>query len=55
VQVPSASATPGDPRGGAAYNLYRVEPRDGGWSCEMESRGFTPDGKLTTRGKKRLF
>jgi len=55
VQVPSASAAPGDPRGGAAYNLYRVEERNGSWSCEMESRGFAPDGQLTTRGKQRLL
>jgi 3',5'-cyclic AMP phosphodiesterase CpdA len=32
VQVPSASAAPGDPRGGAAYNLYRIVGGLGGWS-----------------------
>ena len=55
VQVPSASAAPGDPRGGAAYNLYRIDGAPGRWSCEMESRGFAPDGKLVSLGKKRLL
>jgi 3',5'-cyclic AMP phosphodiesterase CpdA len=54
VQVPSASAAPGDPRGGAAYNLYRIEGTPGFWSCEMESRGFSPDGKIVSLGKKKL-
>ncbi|HLL26932.1 MAG TPA: metallophosphoesterase [Xanthobacteraceae bacterium] len=55
VQVPSASAAPGDPRGGGAYNLYRIGGAPGGWSCEMESRGFSPDGKIVSLGKKKLF
>jgi len=55
VQVPSASAAPGDPRGGAAYNLYRIDGAPGRWSCEMESRGFAPDGKLASLGKRKLF
>ena len=54
VQVPSASAAPGDPRGGAAYNLYRIDGAPGSWSCEMESRGFSPDGKIVSLGKKKL-
>jgi 3',5'-cyclic AMP phosphodiesterase CpdA len=54
VQVPSASAAPGDPRGGGAYNLYRIEERAGGWSCEIESRGFAPDGTLISLQKKKL-
>jgi hypothetical protein len=54
VQVPSASAAPGDPRGGGAYNLYRIDGAPGFWSCEMESRGFTPDGKIVSFGKKKL-
>ena len=54
VQVPSASAAPGDPRGGGAYNLYRIDGAPGYWSCEMESRGFAPDGKIVSLGKKKL-
>jgi 3',5'-cyclic AMP phosphodiesterase CpdA len=54
VQVPSASAAPGDPRGGGAYNLYRIDGAPGGWSCDMESRGFSPDGKIVSLGKKKL-
>jgi 3',5'-cyclic AMP phosphodiesterase CpdA len=54
VQVPSASAEPGDPRGGAAYNLYRIDGAPGFWSCEMESRGFSPDGRIVSLGKKTL-
>jgi hypothetical protein len=54
VQVPSASAAPSDPRGGAAYNLYRIDGAPGYWTCEMESRGFAPDGKIVLLGKKTL-
>jgi 3',5'-cyclic AMP phosphodiesterase CpdA len=54
VQVPSASAAPDDPRGNAAYNLYRIGGAPGHWSCEMESRGFSPDGKIVSLGKKKL-
>jgi 3',5'-cyclic AMP phosphodiesterase CpdA len=54
VQVPSASAAPGDPRGGGAYNLYRIDGASGGWSCAMERRGFAPDGKIVSFGKKKL-
>jgi len=54
VQVPSASAAPGDPRGGGAYNLYRIDGAPGFWSCEMESRGYSPDGNIVSIGKKKL-
>ncbi len=54
VQVPSASAAPGDPRGGGAYNLYRIDGAPGLWSCEMESRGYSPDGNIVSIGKKKL-
>jgi 3',5'-cyclic AMP phosphodiesterase CpdA len=55
VQVPSASAAPGDPRGGGAYNLYRIDGAPSRWSCEMESRGFAPEGKLVSLARKKLF
>jgi 3',5'-cyclic AMP phosphodiesterase CpdA len=54
VQVPSASADPADPRGGSAYNLYRIDGAPGRWSCEMERRGFSASGKLVSLGKKQL-
>jgi 3',5'-cyclic AMP phosphodiesterase CpdA len=54
VQVPSASAAPGDPRGGGAYNLYRIDGAPGFWSCEMESRGYSPDGNIVSIEKKKL-
>ena len=55
VQVPSASAAMDDPRGGGAYNLYRIDGEFGRWSCEMESRGITTAGKIASLGKKRLL
>jgi hypothetical protein len=55
VQVPSASATPGDPRGGGAYNLYRIEGAPGRWSCEMETRGITASGGVETLAKRKLL
>jgi len=55
VQVPSASATPGDPRGGGAYNLYRIGGRPDGWTCEMETRGVTASGGVETLMKKKLL
>jgi 3',5'-cyclic AMP phosphodiesterase CpdA len=55
VQVPSTSATPGDPRGAGAYNLYRIEGAPGRWTCEMETRGITPDGSIITIIKKTLI
>jgi len=55
VQVPSASATPGDPRGGGAYNLYRIGGTPGNWNCEMETRGVTATGAVQTLAKKDLL
>jgi 3',5'-cyclic AMP phosphodiesterase CpdA len=55
VQVPSTSAAPGDPRGGGAYNLYRIDGEFGRWTCEMENRGVAPEGYVASLGKKRLF
>lgn len=55
VQVPSASATPGDPRGGGAYNLCRIGGTPGRWTCEMETRGVTATGDVQTLAKKDLL
>jgi 3',5'-cyclic AMP phosphodiesterase CpdA len=55
VQVPSASATPDDPRGGGAYNLYRIDGAPGRWSCQMETRGVTAKGDVETIAKRVLL
>jgi 3',5'-cyclic AMP phosphodiesterase CpdA len=55
VQVPSASATPTDPRGGAAYNIYRIDGVPGHWTCEIETRGITLAGKIIGVAKKKLI
>jgi len=55
VQVPSASAAPGDPRGGAAYNLYRIDGTPGRWTCELETRGISPTGEVVTIEKNKLI
>jgi 3',5'-cyclic AMP phosphodiesterase CpdA len=55
VQVPSASATPGDPRGGGAYNLYRIGGTPARWTCEMETRGVTAAGGVQTIAKRELL
>jgi 3',5'-cyclic AMP phosphodiesterase CpdA len=54
VQVPSASAPFGDPDGAAAYNLYRIDGKPGHWSCELETRGIGPDGKVASLANSRL-
>jgi 3',5'-cyclic AMP phosphodiesterase CpdA len=55
VQVPSASATYGDPRGGGAYNLYRIGGAPGRWTCEMETRAMTASGGVETAAKRKLL
>lgn len=55
VQVPSASAAAGDPRGGGAYNLYRINGAPGRWTCERETRGITQKGSVISVGKSRLL
>jgi 3',5'-cyclic AMP phosphodiesterase CpdA len=55
VQVPSASATPGDPRGGGAYNLYRIDGAPGRWTCEMETRAIALNGSVETVAKRKLL
>ena len=54
VQVPSTSAVFDDPRGGGAYNLYRIAGTPGAWSCDMESRGFRTDGAIGVLGRTSL-
>jgi len=44
IGVPSASAAHDDPRGRAAYNLYRISGEAGRWHCEVERRGLDADG-----------
>jgi 3',5'-cyclic AMP phosphodiesterase CpdA len=65
VGVPSASAsleTDNDP---AAYNLYQIESRAAGWSCEVVRRGFRalrrrrthrrgPDSRIAELGRQPL-
>ncbi|MCC6946990.1 MAG: metallophosphoesterase [Bradyrhizobiaceae bacterium] len=51
--VPSASAPPADERP-AAYNLYRVGGAPGTWTCELETRGFRPDGTIATLARSSL-
>lgn len=55
VQVPSASATYGDPRGGGAYNLYRIGGAPGRWTCEMETRAIAANGGVETVAKRKLI
>src|SRR5262249_53935165 len=38
--VPSASAGGNHDGDHAGYNLYRIEARNGGWRCEMVTRGL---------------
>jgi len=54
VQVPSTSAVFDDPRGGGAYNLYRIAGTPGAWSCDMENRGFRADGTIGVLGRTSL-
>lgn len=54
VQVPSASAMPGDPRGGGAYNLYRIDGTPGRWRCAMETRAITAKGEVATVAQRNL-
>jgi 3',5'-cyclic AMP phosphodiesterase CpdA len=54
IQVPSASAPVGDKYGAAAYNLYRIGGKPGGWTCELETRGLEADGKIGTLSRGEL-
>jgi 3',5'-cyclic AMP phosphodiesterase CpdA len=54
IGVPSASAPAAD-RQPAAWNLYRIGGKPGAWSCEMETRGLYPSGKVSTIVTTRLY
>ncbi|HZL31089.1 MAG TPA: metallophosphoesterase [Pseudolabrys sp.] len=46
VGVPSASAKPGMDHANAAYHLYNIDGATSAWTCEVISRGITPDGAI---------
>jgi 3',5'-cyclic AMP phosphodiesterase CpdA len=47
IGVPSASAAFGIDHDAAGYNLYRIDGRQGAWTCEVERRGLNADGTVT--------
>ncbi len=55
VGVPSASAAPGTARHAAAYNLYEIGGAPGRWTCNMISRGITPDGEVVEQQRTKLI
>ncbi len=55
VGVPSASNPGVNPERGGAYNLYRIGGKAGAWSCELESYGFTPDGRVAKNRSAKLI
>jgi 3',5'-cyclic AMP phosphodiesterase CpdA len=48
IGVPSASAAFGKDHDPAGYNLYRINGRPGAWTCDVERRGLSADGAVTT-------
>jgi 3',5'-cyclic AMP phosphodiesterase CpdA len=46
IGVPSASAAFGEDHDAAGYNLYRIDERPGGWTCEVERRGLDASGAV---------
>ncbi|MGE0563603.1 MAG: metallophosphoesterase [Pseudolabrys sp.] len=54
VGVASASAAPGTSKADASYNLYRIDGAAGAYTCELETRGITPDGSVVTLGRTGL-
>jgi 3',5'-cyclic AMP phosphodiesterase CpdA len=46
IGVPSASAAFGADHDAAGYNLYRIDGRPGGWTCEVERRGLNAAGAV---------
>jgi 3',5'-cyclic AMP phosphodiesterase CpdA len=46
IGVPSASAAFGGDHDAAGYNLYRIDRRPGGWTCEVERRGLNAAGAV---------
>jgi len=48
VGVPSASGAPGFHDDPAAYNLYEISGKPGGWRCTVVTRGLGRDGNSVT-------
>jgi hypothetical protein len=48
IGVPSASAAFGTDHDPAGYNLYGIDGRPGGWTCDVERRGLDAHGAVTT-------
>jgi 3',5'-cyclic AMP phosphodiesterase CpdA len=46
IGVPSASAAFGMDHDAAGYNLYRIDGRQGDWTCEVERRALDADGAV---------
>ncbi len=46
IGVPSASAASGMDHDAAGYNLYRIDGRQGAWTCEVERRGLDAAGAV---------
>ena len=44
IGVPSASHAPGGRKPGARYNLFDIAKTNGGWTCQLEERGFIEIG-----------
>jgi 3',5'-cyclic AMP phosphodiesterase CpdA len=56
IGVPSASASPAGKHIPAAYNLYRIKAgANGGWDCEVISRGLTAKGHTVTELGRRTL
>jgi 3',5'-cyclic AMP phosphodiesterase CpdA len=47
IGVPSASAAFGTDHDAGGYNLYRIDGRQGQWTCEVERRHLNADGTVT--------
>ena len=54
VGVPSASTAPGTSKDAAGYNLYAVDGSPGRWTCDLISRGVSPDGEVVEQKRFRL-
>jgi 3',5'-cyclic AMP phosphodiesterase CpdA len=46
IGVPSASAASSTDHDAAGYNIYRIDGRDGDWTCEVIRRGLGADGAI---------
>ena len=55
VGVASASAAFGKDKDAASYHLYRIEGAPGAWTCEVITRGITPDGAIVEQKRFNLI